>query len=210
MCSVVGKVQTGSDKPTTADRIVGIACALIAQRGAADTSVREVARAAGVSAPLVIHHFGSKAGLIEACDRRVTEALDEVLAPMRSGGSLDSMETSWVELLGSTPYLDYVTRSMRDGGELGARLFDELFELSLGMARGMESIGLMRPSDDQEMRALLLMALDMGMLLLADHVERVLEAPLDSPEIGARWVRAVVDLLSNGLLVTPDIPEEEP
>lgn len=200
----------GSEESTTAERIVTTACALIAEHGAAETSVREVARSAGVSAPLVIHHFGSKAGLVEACDRRVTVAVDEVFAPMRSGDSLDSVEMSWVELLGSTPYLGYITRSLRDGGELGDRLFDELFELSMETDRAMESGGLARPSEDPEMRVLLLMALDMGMLLLSDHVERALGASLESPEIGGRWVRAVIDLLSNGLLLAPEKSKEEP
>jgi len=199
-----------SEESTTAERIVTAACALIAQRGASETSVREVARSAGVSAPLVIHHFGSKAGLVEACDRRVTDALDQVLAPIRSGDPLDSVEVGWVELLGSTPYLDYITRSLLDGGELGARLFDELYKLSLETGRAMEAIGLARPSEDPEMRALLLFALDMGMLMMSDHAARVLGASLDSPEMGGRWVRAVVDLLSNGLLLSPDETEEDP
>jgi len=165
---------------------------------------------------LVIHHFGSKAGLIEACDRRVTDALDEVFAPMREGESLASIEGGWVELLGSTPYLDYVTRSIRDGGKLGETLFDELYQMSLGTDQQMRESGMARPTDDPEMRALLLMALDMGMLLLSGHAERVLGAPLDSVEIGGRWVHAVVDLMSNGWLVPPpdgsepDDPEGDP
>jgi len=195
---------------STPHQIVTVACELIAERGASDTSVREVARVAGVSAPLVIHHFGSKAGLIEACDRRVTDALEEVFAPMRSGEPLGSIEGGWLELLSSTPYLGYVTRSIRDGGQLGENLFDELFQMSLGTDQLMRESGVARPTDDPEMRALLLMALDMGMLLLSGHAERVLGAPLDSPKIGGRWVRSVVDLMSNGWLIQPDQPSPSP
>ncbi len=201
MCSAEGQ---SIDKENTQQRIVTAACELIAERGVPHTSVREVARRAGVSAPLVIHHFGSKDGLIEACDRRVADALDMVFAPMRAGEPLASIEGGWLELLGSTPYLGYVTRSIRDGGALGDRLFDELFAMSLDTDMQMCAAGVARPTDDPEMRALLLMALDMGMLLLADHAQRVLGAPLGSTEVGGRWVSAVVDLMSTGWLIQPD------
>jgi len=162
-----------------------------------------------VSAPLVIHHFGSKSGLVQECDRRVTEAIDRVLSPMRSGEPIDSIEGGWVELLRSTPFLAYVTRSIRDGGALGERLFDELFAMSLATDKAMHAAGVARAAPDPEMRALLLMSLDMGMLLLSDHVERALGSSLTSPDTADRWVGAVVDLLSNGLLVAPNPAVEE-
>jgi len=208
MCSVRTSVGEAPE-PATTVRIVDAACELIAQRGVADSSVREVARRAGVSAPLVIHHFGSKSGLVQECDRRVTDALDRVLAPMRSGEPIGSIEGGWVEMLRSTPYLAYVTRSIRDGGALGERLFDELFAMSLSTDKAMQTAGVARSTTDPEMRALLLVALDMGMLLLSDHVERALGSPLTSPATAERWVGAVVDLLSNGLLVVPDPTAEE-
>jgi len=209
MCSAHAPVG-GEPEPTTADRIVDAACELIAQRGVADSSVREVARRAGVSAPLVVHHFGSKSGLVKECDRRVADALDQALAPMRAGESVDSIEGGWVELLRSTPYLAYVTRSIRDGGELGGRLFDELFAISRDTDTAMQEAGVARSTADPDMRVLLLMALDMGMLLLSDHVERALGSPLTDPETAQRWVTSVIELLSNGLLTAPDSTVEGP
>ena len=38
-------------------------------------SIRAIAEAAGVSAGLVIHHFGSKDGLRQACDAYVAEVI---------------------------------------------------------------------------------------------------------------------------------------
>lgn len=202
--------SAGEDpEPTAYDRIIDAACELIAERGVADTSVREVARRVGVSAPLVIHHFGSKSGLVKECDRTVTEAVDRVLASMRNADTIDTIEGGWVDLLRSTPYLAYVTRSIRDGGPLGEHLFDELFNLSLSTDKAMQDAGIVRASSDPDMRALLLMALDMGMLLLSDHAERALGSPLSAPATAERWVAAVVDLLSSGLLVTPDRSNEE-
>src|SRR5258706_10263986 len=67
---------------TTKARIREAAMERFAADGVAATSLRAVARAAGVSPGLVVHHYGSKAGLIRAVDeavvRRVNATLSEV------------------------------------------------------------------------------------------------------------------------------------
>ncbi len=199
MCSAASLPEPSAGD-TTAARLIDTACGLIAESGVRATSVRAVARAAGVSAPLVIHHFGSKAGLVAACDSRVCDAVDATLEVFRDGGKPDDLAGSWVELLASTPYLAYVTQSLREGGGAGAHLFDLLYRMSRDVDREMRSDGVARPTADPEMRALLLMSLDLGMLLLADHVERVLGAPLDSPEMGERWVLGALEILTGGVL----------
>ena len=45
------------------DRIIQSAVACFGDRGFDGTSVRTIAERAGVSAPLINHHFGSKEGL---------------------------------------------------------------------------------------------------------------------------------------------------
>src|SRR4029453_5925987 len=49
-------------------RIRDAAIRLFAERGIAGTTVRDIAREAGVSPGLLRHHFGSKEALREACD----------------------------------------------------------------------------------------------------------------------------------------------
>lgn len=53
--------------------VLDAALELFAQHGFADTSLREISRQAGVSHPLILHHFGSKELLFEAVKRRVVE-----------------------------------------------------------------------------------------------------------------------------------------
>src|SRR5690625_716784 len=48
---------------------------LFGRHGYADTSVRAIASEAGVSPGLVIHHFGSKDQLKQACDEYVSQEL---------------------------------------------------------------------------------------------------------------------------------------
>jgi AcrR family transcriptional regulator len=74
-------MRSASDLTARA-RIRGAALARFGTDGIAGTSVRAVAADAGVS-PLVVHHFGSKEGLRQACD-------DYVLDSIRNGGEAAS------------------------------------------------------------------------------------------------------------------------
>ena len=65
--------------------ILDAAQASLASRGPAGIRLQDVARAAGVSHSNVLHHFGSRAGLIEALNRRTLDDL-KVCAVRGHGG----------------------------------------------------------------------------------------------------------------------------
>ena len=60
-----------TDDLTAYARIRNAALELYADKGPARTSIREVARAAGVSPGLVQHHFGTKQNLLRAVNEFV-------------------------------------------------------------------------------------------------------------------------------------------
>jgi len=62
--------------------ILDAAEATMASKGPAGIRLQDVARAAGVSHSNVLHQFGSRAGLIEALNRRTVEDLKSVLFEM--------------------------------------------------------------------------------------------------------------------------------
>lgn len=72
----------GGSGADSKERILTVAVGLFGERGVAATSLREVARVAGVAPGLVVHHFGGKDGLHEAVDDFVVslfrQALDSV------------------------------------------------------------------------------------------------------------------------------------
>jgi len=80
-------VSSATPQPATRDRLVQAAIELIANEGAQAATVRRVADAVGVSAPLVLHHFGSKEGLVAACDERVLATMEGMLAEMAASGA---------------------------------------------------------------------------------------------------------------------------
>ena len=73
---------TVASGPGSRERIRTAALRLFAERGVAATSLREVAREAGVTPGLVVHHYGGKDGLHTAIDDHVLDlfrtALDSV------------------------------------------------------------------------------------------------------------------------------------
>lgn len=72
----------------TRERIRTAALALFAERGVAATSLREVARSAGVAPGLVGHYFGSRDGLHEAVEDVVVDLFRETLNAVPLQGSV--------------------------------------------------------------------------------------------------------------------------
>ncbi len=61
------------DPEAVRSAVLDAAMTLFADRGFADTSIRDISQASGVSHPLILHHFGSKEDLYSAVKRRVVE-----------------------------------------------------------------------------------------------------------------------------------------
>lgn len=60
-------------------QLLDVAEQLFAERGYGATSLAQLARAAGVSRPIIYAHFGSKDGIYLACLRRARRMLDEAV-----------------------------------------------------------------------------------------------------------------------------------
>ena len=69
-------MRSAPEDRTAIARIRDAAIEQWGQRGF-NVGLRSIAEAAGVSAALVIHHFGSKDGLRKACDDYITELVRE-------------------------------------------------------------------------------------------------------------------------------------
>lgn len=115
--------------------------------------LRSIAEAAGVSAALVIHHFGSKDGLRKACDEFVAEEI-------RSGKSetIQSRDpATWLgqmaEIESYAPLMAYLVRSMQSGGELAKMLWQSMIDnVEAYMEEGVQA-GTVKPSRDPHARA---------------------------------------------------------
>jgi len=210
MCSGSGEssmahaMLEGDDRSTTA-RIRDAALACFAERGVRSTTVREVAERAGVSAALVIHHFGSKERLRVACDRRVAALIRErKTAVMRAGSGLDPLAVLR-DQAGDPPIQRYLARTLADGTPEVAVLVDEMVDdAERYVTEGMER-GVVRRSDDPRGVAAVLTLWSLGALVLHQHVERVLGVDLTGPAeahaSNPAYVGPALEILSRGLVM---------
>lgn len=99
------KIRRQRRTPEEARRLIlETAQELIARTGPEGLRLQEIAAAAGISHPLILHHFGSREGLVRALTQRaVTELRDRLLAAI--GSAEYSLEQQ----------LDRVFDAFRDG-----------------------------------------------------------------------------------------------
>jgi TetR/AcrR family transcriptional regulator, regulator of cefoperazone and chloramphenicol sensitivity len=186
---------------TSSARIRETAMALFARSGVAGTSLRAVARAAGVSPALVVHHFGSKDGLREAVDKAVVARFTDRLhsVPLDDADQLERRGRLLADLIREEPLLcDYIARALAEGTEPSADLFRRLFAAARA-DEGLVAAGAIRPGTDPEWRALHQLMLVVGPLILRPLVERELGASLYAPESIERWMGSTIDLLRRGI-----------
>ncbi|MDC8983514.1 TetR/AcrR family transcriptional regulator [Mycobacterium marinum] len=150
---------------TAAARIRDAAIEQFGQHGFG-VSLRAIAEGAGVSAALVIHHFGSKEGLRKACDNYVAEEIrSEKLTAMQSNDP-----ATWLGQLAQVesyaPLMAYLVRSMQSGGELAMMLWQQMIDNAEEyLAEGVRA-GTIKASRDPKARARFLAITGAGGFLL--------------------------------------------
>src|SRR5260370_23857062 len=110
---------------TARARIRDAALRLFAERGMDGTTIRDIARAAGVSGGLIRHHFGAKDDLRTACD---SYALDQIMR-IKEQAVLESQLANPAFMSAAHPTVlviyRYLARSLGGGAPAAAAMFDE-------------------------------------------------------------------------------------
>src|SRR5689334_20095171 len=116
-----------ADDLTAVARIRDAAIEQVGQHGF-NVGLRAIAQAAGVSAALVIHHFGSKEVRLRACDEYILEEIRQTKSE-----SLKSADaTSWFAQMAAidtyAPMMAYLVRSMQSGSALAKVFWQRMVE----------------------------------------------------------------------------------
>jgi AcrR family transcriptional regulator len=203
-------VRTADDDLKAAAVIRNAAMRLFAERGAAAVTVREIAAEAGVSAGLVMHHYGSKDGLRDAVDRRAVAFSEEMIGELarigEEGGSASLAELFAGRLESEPAMTAYVRRLLADGGEAADALFARLFEATVTGMRSLVAAGIARPAGDERVRTAFLLANDLSLVLLRRQIARATGTDPLSREGLARWTAAVMDVYTGGVFAAPAVP----
>lgn len=188
---------------TTSARIRNAALEGFASRGVAATSIRQVAQAAGVSAGLVQHHFGTKAGLRQAVDEYVTavavEAFRDVDA-LELADPVRELGDRVASVVRDHPTaLLYVARSVAEGDEAGLALFDTFVALAREQWGRLAHDDRLHAGVDVEWAALHIVIFNLATVSFETAISRTLGEPFASPREVERWNEATRDLFQRGV-----------
>ena len=177
---------------------------LFAAHGPDAVTVRPIAAAAGVSPALVVHHFGSKEGLREAVDQYVLGLFEALIGEMTAEGAPDLYDPAATGSLAEaivrhlppgSPVPGYLRRLLLGDGAAGRQLFRRLYQMSTVLVDSLVRAGLADPG----VRVTFLLANDLAVLLLREHLADVLGVDPLSGEGMARWAREVLTIYAAGL-----------
>lgn len=186
-------------KPNARARIRDAALELFAERGVAATPVREVAKHAGVSAALVMHHFGSKDSLRVACDEHVAATVREQKTAAVANGAdpLAAMRAS----AEGPPLLRYLARTLVDGSPHVAQLVDQMVVDAERYTEQGVAVGVTTPSEFPRERAVVLTVWSLGALVLHEHLARLLGVELTGDlSAGGAYVVPATEVLTRGVI----------
>ncbi|WP_062211034.1 TetR/AcrR family transcriptional regulator [Demequina oxidasica] len=193
-----------AEPPASArDHILECALKLFAASGPDAVTVRDIAACAHVSPALILHHYGSKQGLRDATDEHVAGIFDAVLDMPIDAVTQDTTVSMIGVLLAATPadspIPTYLRRLILSGDPAGRKLIRQWFELTRRYVDDATVAGAMEPSTDPDVRAAFLMANDLSMILLQDHLADVLGDDPLSPKGLERWVADAMDAYTSGV-----------
>jgi AcrR family transcriptional regulator len=163
--------------------------------------LRTIAEAAGVSAALVVHHFGSKDGLRKACDDYVAERIRSEKSEYIKSTDPATWLGTMAEIESYAPLMAYLVRSMQSGGELATMLWRRMIDnVDEYMQEGVRA-GTVKPSHDPHGRARYLAITGGGGFLLYLQMH---ETPTDLRAVLRDYARDMVlpalEVYTEGLL----------
>jgi len=185
------------------DSIVEAALRLFGEDGIRATSLRDVAKAAGVSPALVVHHFGGKDGLVAAVDRAALLKFGTAYnsgGPSEGSGLLRRRAEQTAQVMRERPDIcAYLGRALVEGTPGSAELFRLMIEAGGAEIEALVEKGALRNDADALWTTLQHFFLIWAPLSFMPLLERELGGSLLDKENLKRWVAANVELLERGL-----------
>lgn len=195
------------DTPNEADltaraRIRNAAVVRFAREGFG-VGLRAIADDAGVSAALILHHFGSKDRLRAECDAHVLTTIRESKERALVGGSTQDLLLQLASMDEYAPIVGYALRSLQAGGDLAREFVEHFAQDAQEYIAAAVAAGTMRPSRDEVARARYLTVQGLGALL----VDMTVHPPHDPTDVVAilhgyrdRMMLPAVELFTHGLM----------
>jgi AcrR family transcriptional regulator len=161
---------------TAKARIRNAALESLVAKGSAGTTIREVAKAAGVTHGLVVHHFTNKDGLRRAVRQHVIDLIREALESTPTEGTAAQIrrarDASVDRMLTANPAVAaYMRRAMLDPAETDDALVAMMADFTLAEVRSLRSRGLAATTAPDYAQAMAVVARELGPRLLAPAMD---------------------------------------
>lgn len=199
---------------TARANIRNAALRLFAEHGPDAVTVREIAKQAGVSPALILHHFGSKDGLRAEVDAFAAQAFDAIfedmpvdeLVQMLAGGSAQgSLAEAFVRgFPPGSPLPAYLGRLLLTNDPAGAALFGRWFAATRRLLDVMVGMGVARPTEAPDIRAAFFLVNDLALILLRNQIAMAIGADPLTPAGLERWAREASIVYAEGAFRVPE------
>jgi TetR/AcrR family transcriptional regulator, regulator of cefoperazone and chloramphenicol sensitivity len=201
-------ITSGNGRPyedlTARARIRDAAIEQIAERGFDRATIRDIARAAGVSPGLVRHHFGSKDELRRVCDAYALDELRRYQEQAMTDEGLHDPRTTAAEARDPLhPLQRYLARALIDESETAAQIFDAMVAMTEQTLRQTDQQQTDPPTTGLRTRAALMVAMALGVPAFRAHIARSTGADIYSPDGDRQIALAMLDIYSHPVL-SPD------
>lgn len=169
------RVSTAGDTRT---RIHTAALALFAEQGVAATSLREVARSAGVAPGLVGHYFGNKDGLQEAVEDWVVKLFRDTLSAVPLEGSVAEVVAARDQAINrmfarNPPVVDYLRRVVVTPGAGDTRFVRKLLDEQVAQTQHLRDQGIATSRAPVTEQAVTVLVRQLGTWLLQPALGRL-------------------------------------
>jgi AcrR family transcriptional regulator len=166
-----------------------------------NVGLRTIAEEAGVSAALVIHHFGSKDGLRKACDDYIVEEIRREDSEALQSTDPATWFAQMAEIESFAPMIGYLLQSMQAGGDLAKAMWRRMIDNSVEYMEEGVRAGTLKPSRDPAARAKFLAISGGGSFLLYLQMH---DNPTDLRAVlrdyGEEMVLPALELYTEGLM----------
>ncbi len=187
------------------ERLVRQAFVLFAERGFDSVTVRDIAKASGVSVGLINHHFGSKDGLREAVDEYFIAQFEDAItgaAPRELNTAEDAAQIidEWIQRHESDwpATVAYFRRALLEQSDWGFSLFERFYGFVQSTVMRMDAEGRIAPDVDRLWLPFLMMYLELGTMIFDPYIKRVLGKSGYDRELWQRRHRAYMSLIRRG------------
>jgi len=164
---------------TAKARIRQVALELFALNGSDGTSMRAISSRAGVTVGLITHHFGTKAGLIQAVEDDLLDGIANAIAYQESDESVDGvvrkLDQRLLDHIDDNPLVAAYLRRMMliEGNGAGSDLTERFTRLALRQIQDLRRHGIASTSREPEDQVMQVMLVQLGQVLMQPFVDQI-------------------------------------